>query len=113
MNPQGARIRLGKFITGDATLSALEIWCAEYQESNALLTAKPRIIREICKREKLPMAIVGEVADDGYITLVDDRQFSDDNLELEHRYPVRLKLDYIFDLIPQKVVNRIVYLNIT
>ena len=105
VNPQGARICLGKFITGDITLSALEIWCAEYQESNALLTSKPHIIGEICKREKLPIAIVGEVTDDGYMTLVDDRQLLEHSLQQEYSYPVHLKLDHILDLVPQKVVD--------
>ncbi|EDV24919.1 uncharacterized protein TRIADDRAFT_56338 [Trichoplax adhaerens] len=103
VNPQGAKIYLNKFIKGDQTLSALEIWCAEYQESNALLTQEPDVIQAICKREKLPMAIVGQVTSNGYITLVDDMQQPDSNLDQQVNHPVHLKLSHIFDSVPQKV----------
>lgn len=48
---------------GDPTISILELWGAEYQESNALLVhAKNRqTLQDICDREKVPVSFVGEI----------------------------------------------------
>ena len=51
------------FILGDPTISVLELWGAEYQESNALLVrAEDRqMLQGICDREKVPVSFVGEI----------------------------------------------------
>lgn len=56
-------IRVKDFILGDPTISVLELWGAEYQESNALLVhAKDRdLLQLICDREKVPVSFVGEI----------------------------------------------------
>lgn len=48
---------------GDPTISVLELWGAEYQESNALLVhAENRnMLQQICDREKVPVSFVGEI----------------------------------------------------
>lgn len=38
--PQGARIEVRKILSGDESLSVLELWGAEYQENDALLISK-------------------------------------------------------------------------
>ena len=61
--PAGAIIRAQDFILGDPTLSILELWGAEYQESNALLVKNDDIpiLKEICSREKVPVSVVGSI----------------------------------------------------
>ncbi|MEK6672895.1 MAG: phosphoribosylformylglycinamidine synthase, partial [Nitrospirota bacterium] len=93
--PAGARIDIRKIPLGDNTLSVLEIWGAEYQESNALLIRpeKRDIFEGICKREKVPSAIVGTITGDGYIVLFDEKDKST---------PVKLDLKKVLGEMPQK-----------
>lgn len=52
---------------GDPTLSVLELWGAEYQESNALLL-RPfdrDFLERVCQREKCPVDFVGNITGDG------------------------------------------------
>ena len=61
--PAGAVIRVKDFTLGDPTISVLELWGAEYQESNALLVrAENRdMLQGICDREKVPVSFVGAI----------------------------------------------------
>lgn len=96
--PEGARIDVRKIPIGDETLSVLEIWGAEYQESNALLIRQERIgdFEGLCKREKVPFAVVGEITGDGHIVLYDERDGST---------PVNLDLRKVLGEMPQKRFN--------
>uniref|UniRef100_W4VRR3 Phosphoribosylformylglycinamidine synthase n=1 Tax=Corethrella appendiculata TaxID=1370023 RepID=W4VRR3_9DIPT len=70
----GAIIFSKEFQLGDPTITALELWGAEYQESNAIL-CKPedrKLLEEICLREKCPLNFVGVVSKNGHVTLVED-----------------------------------------
>ena len=96
--PAGARIEVRKIQLGDNTLSVLEIWGAEYQEQNALLI-KPediKIFQEMCLREKVPCAVIGQVTGDGYIVLHD---------ETDGSMPVNLDLEKILGDMPQKTFH--------
>mmetsp|Transcript_20104 Transcript_20104/g.28025 ORF Transcript_20104/g.28025 Transcript_20104/m.28025 type:complete len:1185 (+) Transcript_20104:645-4199(+) len=69
----GAHIELSNILCGDPTMSALELWGAEYQENDALLL-KPEDLKRftaICERENAPFSVVGHVSGDGRITAVD------------------------------------------
>lgn len=71
MEPLGAVLHTCQFQVGDATLSTLELWGAEYQESNALLCRAedvPRLLR-VGRRERCPVAVVGRVTGDGRVVL--------------------------------------------
>lgn len=96
--PAGARIDVRKIPLGDETLSVLEIWGAEYQESNALLIRpeKLSLFDGLCKREKVPFAVVGEITGDGFIVLYDERDKST---------PVNLDLKKVLGEMPQKRFN--------
>ena len=61
--PAGAIIHVNKFQLGDPTLSTLEIWGAEYQESDAILVEEKNVevLKKISKREKVPICFVGEI----------------------------------------------------
>ena len=100
--PAGAKIDVRKIQLGDDSLSVLEVWGAEYQEQNALLL-KPEgvdLFRQICEREKVPFAVIGEITGDGYILLID---------ETDGSTPVNLDLAKILGDMPQKTfhMNRI------
>lgn len=73
--PEGAKIDIRKLILGDETLSVLEIWGAEYQENDAILIKKKdtEILKQICERERLPWSIIGEVTEDGKLTVYDSK----------------------------------------
>ena len=59
--PAGAVIDLRKMHVGDPSMSFLELWTAEFQENNALLLQKEdeKQFDEICRREKVPYAVLG------------------------------------------------------
>ncbi|MBI3593188.1 MAG: phosphoribosylformylglycinamidine synthase, partial [Nitrospirae bacterium] len=86
IHPAGAKIDIRKIIVGDNTLSVLEIWGAEYQEQDALLIHSDRVemFQRLCAREKVPVAVIGEITGDGYIVVYDGADNSvAENLSLE------------------------------
>ncbi len=93
--PAGARIEVRKIQSGDATLSVLELWGAEYQEQNALLIrhASAALFEAMCQREKVPCAFIGKITGDGRIVLHD---------ETDGSTPVNLDLEKVLGDMPQK-----------
>uniref|UniRef100_A0A672UX05 Phosphoribosylformylglycinamidine synthase n=1 Tax=Strigops habroptila TaxID=2489341 RepID=A0A672UX05_STRHB len=104
--PAGAVIYASRFERGDPTLSVLELWGAEYQESNALLVRPPRLelLQRLARRERCPLCVVGTVTGDGKIVLVDDLEApvpeggSHEGLPT----PVNLELEWVLGKMPQK-----------
>ncbi|KAK4403285.1 putative phosphoribosylformylglycinamidine synthase, chloroplastic/mitochondrial [Sesamum angolense] len=71
--PKGATIDIRAVVVGDYTMSILEIWGAEYQEQDAILV-KPEsreLLQSICERERVSMAVIGNISGEGRIVLVD------------------------------------------
>lgn len=67
--PAGALIKASRFDLGDPTLNLLEIWGAEYQESNAVLVRsqdKAKLLK-LGQREKCPVNFVGHITDTGKV----------------------------------------------
>ncbi|MEK7570155.1 MAG: phosphoribosylformylglycinamidine synthase [Patescibacteria group bacterium] len=95
VEPAGARIHLRQLPVGDQTLSVLEIWCNESQERNALLVRPEHVdqLQEVCSREDVPCAIVGQVTGDGCLVLHDEN---------DGTTPVHLPLDRVLGQLPQK-----------
>ncbi len=93
--PAGARIEIRKIQSGDATLSVLELWGAEYQEQNALLVrpGSAAFFESMCRREKVPCAFIGTITGDGRIILHD---------ETDGGTPVDLDLEKVLGDMPQK-----------
>jgi phosphoribosylformylglycinamidine synthase len=93
--PAGARIEIRNIQVGDNTLSVLEIWGAEYQEQDALLLDPGRRNEffSLCKREKVPCAVIGEITGDGFIVLHDEHDGST---------AVNLDLSKVLGEMPQK-----------
>nr|XP_053650761.1 phosphoribosylformylglycinamidine synthase-like [Cherax quadricarinatus] len=71
MEGAGGVIFTESFSVGDPTLSTLEVWGAEYQESNALLTDFHHLtsLKMLAAREKCPLDIVGFITDDHKVSL--------------------------------------------
>ena len=95
VEPAGATIEIREVPVGDETLSVLEIWGAEYQENDALLLRPEHAdaFRELCAREKVPVAFVGRITGDGRIVVHDAR---------DGATPVDLDLDSVLGNMPQK-----------
>jgi phosphoribosylformylglycinamidine synthase len=96
--PAGAKINIRNILVGDNTLSILEIWGAEYQENDATLIEADRfeMFFEVCKREKVPCSVIGEITGDGYIVLHDKTDGST---------PVNLDLLKVLGKMPQKTFH--------
>ncbi|KAF0872648.1 PUR4 synthase, partial [Crocuta crocuta] len=93
---------------GDPTLNALEIWGAEYQESNALLL-RPRdrdFLSRVSARERCPVCFVGTITGDRRIVLVDDRDHpvgrNGEGDAPSPPTPVDLELDWVLGKMPRK-----------
>ncbi|XP_064189678.1 phosphoribosylformylglycinamidine synthase isoform X2 [Anguilla rostrata] len=101
--PAGALVHASRFKTGDPTLSVLELWGAEYQESNALLLrpSDRDFLERVCRREKCPVDFVGKITGDGKIVLVDDRSAPGEQGD-GGRCPVDLDLEWVLGKMPQK-----------
>src|SRR6218665_3367427 len=111
-DPSGALIRLSGFQLGDPTLSVLDMWGAEYQESNALLvrSTDTNLLKGIAWRERCPVSFVGSITGDGKIRLEDNRPSEDEELKTKRpkttiSYPVDLDLKLFLGEMPQKVFN--------
>ncbi len=73
--PAGGEIILDAIPLGDITLSALEIMGNESQERNLLVTtpAGAEVVRVVCAREGLPMAVIGHITGNGRFVVRDQR----------------------------------------
>lgn len=93
--PAGAELFLRRLPQGDDTMTALELWGAEYQENCALLIRSEDrpIFQRICERENMPFAFLGEITGDGIVKVHDERDGS---------VPVDLHLDDVLGKMPQK-----------
>ncbi|KAG8461087.1 hypothetical protein KFE25_003656 [Diacronema lutheri] len=94
--PIGGRMDVRKILCGDKSMSVREIWGAEYQENNALLTTMDKLplLEQIAERENAPMAHLGEVTGDGRVVLFDS---------VDGSTPVDLELALVLGEMPKKV----------
>jgi len=110
VEPLGATIDANQFTLGDQTVNVLELWAAEYQESDAILTSNTdkckRLLDCISRREKCNVDVVGQVSDDGQIRLIN---FDDYDRRKEKKYPIDLKLDYVIGSMPRKKFELVDY----
>jgi len=91
---RGGRIELRDIPSAAPGMSPLEIWCNEAQERYVLGVRADRVaaFREICARERCPMAVIGEATDDGRL-LVTDRKLGGS--------PIDIPLSLLFDNTPK------------
>ena len=71
--PKGGTLDIREVKLGDATLSVLEIWGAEYQENSAMLISPESLplIEKICARERCPFSVLGAIDGSGRVKLID------------------------------------------
>lgn len=98
--PKGAAIYTDRFTLGDPTINTLELWGAEYQETNALLVHERHLplVKSIGRREKCQVDVVGEITGDGRIRLIEpaEERHSD-------QHPVDLQLEHVLGSMPRKL----------
>ena len=96
--PAGGKINIRDVTQGGSNMSVLDIWTSEFQESDTCLVKKENlcILDNICKRENLPIDMIGDITGDGYIKVYDENT---------NGFPVNLDLKYILSDIPQKEYN--------
>jgi phosphoribosylformylglycinamidine synthase len=70
---RGADISLAAIPVDEQGMSAAEIWCNESQERYALAieASQLELFAAICKRERCPFAVIGEVTSTGLLRLTD------------------------------------------
>jgi len=103
----GAIISLGNVVSGDPTLSARELWTAEYQEQNTILI-HPRdssLIKEICQREGCPVAFVGVLTEGGKCEVYDPSVKLDMKNAWVAANPVNFELSSVLGKMPPKRFN--------
>uniref|UniRef100_A0A7S4EUI8 phosphoribosylformylglycinamidine synthase n=1 Tax=Chrysotila carterae TaxID=13221 RepID=A0A7S4EUI8_CHRCT len=93
--PLGAKLQVRSILSGDSSLSVLELWGAEYQENCALLlkTEHVELFKQICAREQSPSCFLGQVTGDGRLVLADSA---------DNSTPVDLPLSLVLGEMPQK-----------
>lgn len=99
---RGGRIDLRAVPSDEPDMSPLEIWCNEAQERYVLIIAAHRIdaFSTLCKRERCPFAVVGEITNDGRLLVGDS---------LLKNNPVDMPLDVLLGKPPRMTrdVNRV------
>ena len=94
----GGTIDLRKLPIGDPTLSAKEIVGNESQERMGLVIQQKdiQLLEEICKRERTPIYIVGEITGD-HIFKFEDKETSEN--------PIDLKIEDMFGKPPKTIIK--------
>ncbi|CAH1793843.1 unnamed protein product [Owenia fusiformis] len=119
VEPAGALIRAKDFTLADPTISVLELWGAEYQESDAALIRPKDVetLKLIGQREKCPIDFVGTVTGDGKVKLenLDDSGAMNGHtngdgppekrIKTHIDFPVDLDLENVMGSMPRKTFN--------
>jgi len=76
---RGARLQLRAIPSAEPGMSPLELWCNEAQERYVLVVRAAQLPRlaAIAARERCPMALIGELTDDGVLVVQDARSGDD------------------------------------
>lgn len=108
--PKGAVIFTKAFTLGDDSINTLELWGAEYQESNAaLVNDKDRpFFDKISNRERCSVDFVGTITGNGVVVLSEEDAM-DETPYLQNSYaankrthPFELDLNLVLGKMPQK-----------
>jgi len=93
--PYGGSIELNKMKQAQKNMSSIEIYCSEFQESNAILCTDEDLdlFKNICDEENVGYNILGKVNNSDYFSV-----YHDDNLEgefdMKYLEENKLKKDY-------------------
>ncbi len=80
---RGGRFELREVPSDEPGMSPMAIWCNEAQERYVLVVAGDRLadFGALCRRERCPYAVLGEITDDGRL-VVTDRWFGEPAVDL-------------------------------
>ncbi|MFH1223464.1 MAG: phosphoribosylformylglycinamidine synthase [Pseudomonadota bacterium] len=80
----GGHFKLRSIPNQDLSMNPMEIWCCEAQERYVLAVPPEKLdsFRKICERERCPVAVLGEAASDGKLTL-DDEHFGNRPIDID------------------------------
>ncbi len=94
----GGKFFLRRIHNEESSMSPMEIWCCEAQERYVLAVAPENLedFLEICRRERCPVAEIGETTGDGRLTL-HDQHFND--------YPIDMDISILLGK-PPKMIRR-------
>lgn len=108
MEDAGGIIFTESFSLGDPTVSTLEIWGAEYQESNAILANPQHLpaLKNLAARERCPLDVVGMITGNDKVCLVEGQMDPDAMEKLGEdggsQHPVDLNLEWVLGKMPKK-----------
>ena len=73
IEPNGGLVCINNVILGDKTLSTSEIWSSEHQEQVSIIIhpKDSKLIKQIAKRENVPLSFFGYITDRGKIEVYD------------------------------------------
>jgi len=105
VDPHGAKYELRNIPCGDKTMSVLVFWCNESQESMVMIIAEENlsVFEQICKRNRCPMYVVGEVTGDGKLVLTDKDAPSD--APREQRTPIDVDMEFLLANLPEMTIE--------
>ncbi len=91
---RGGRFELREVPSAETGLSPMEIWSNEAQERYVFVLPPDRVVQfeQICRRERCPFAVLGDITDDGILVL-NDRLF--DNR------PIDMPMSVLLDKLPK------------
>ena len=80
----GGAFHLRKVPNEDVSMSPMEIWCCEAQERYVLAVEAASLddFLALCRRERCPVAVVGEATGDGHLSL-DDEHFGNRPIDID------------------------------
>ncbi|OGV62493.1 MAG: phosphoribosylformylglycinamidine synthase, partial [Lentisphaerae bacterium RIFOXYA12_FULL_48_11] len=82
----GGKFHLRRIHNEDKSMSPMEIWCCEAQERYVLAVAEESLegFLKLCRRERCPVAVVGEVTADNHLSL-EDEHFKNKPIDIDIR----------------------------
>ena len=106
----GARIELREVDNAEPGMSPMGIWCNEAQERYVLLVAADRIdeFTVLCERERCPVSVIGELTDDGTLTVTDrdfDNRIVDMPMQMLLGNPPKMERDVRHAPLPEESLN--------
>jgi phosphoribosylformylglycinamidine synthase len=105
VHPHGAKYELRSIPCGDKTMSVLVFWCNESQESMIMVVTREGlpVFEQICKRNRCPMYVAGEVTGDGKLVLTD--KDAPDDAPREQRVPIDMDMEFLLANLPEMTIE--------
>ena len=110
IEPYGANVCLDNIILGDDTMSALEIWCCEYQENVIMLIDSDndfKTLKNICLKENVSCIEIGQIRDDTMLKVYykDKLVINYDIKKLERNKNKEFVINHETIIIPKKTIS--------